>query len=239
VSFAAKASWRMMGLLASGIRRLPIGLRVRVLKLFLKGFWQYRLMLAQMVSATYGKRLPKHFAEWGSAGYFLERIGSGDSVLDLGCSDGTLTAVLAGKAGSVLGMDVHEPDILEARRRHVRGNLRFAHADAESGIPPGRFDVVILSSVLTFIGDPRAFLEGLHATTGRLLIRETRYDENHFVLLSRDLGIDKQPWREFAWDDLRALLEGAGWRIEEARQTFEMFVACRSARDPGNEEVRP
>jgi SAM-dependent methyltransferase len=52
------------------------------------------------------------------------RLGDGDTVLDLGCGSGQLTAALAGRAGAVIGMDP-EPDMLARAPRAANVSYRL------------------------------------------------------------------------------------------------------------------
>jgi SAM-dependent methyltransferase len=98
------------------------------------------------------------------------------TILDYGCGTGDqLTAPLAAAGHDVLGLDMHEPTVVEARRRHQHiTSLTFACRDiADLLTDTGRFDVVICSEVLEHIDDPGEFLGQLRALTrddGALII---------------------------------------------------------------------
>lgn len=73
--------------------------------------------------------------------------------LDVGCSIGMLSARLAPRCDEFLGLDFAEAPLAEARRRcafHPRATFRRMAAPAEW--PPGRFDLIMLSEVLYYLG---------------------------------------------------------------------------------------
>lgn len=79
-----------------------------------------------MVALTYDRNLPKHFSNWGSLTFLLKHIASGDSVLDLDCSDGRLTARIGEHAKSVIGGgDIDRGSIESANQLMTNGNVRF------------------------------------------------------------------------------------------------------------------
>jgi len=80
---------------------------------------------------------------------WLERealIAPGAEVLDLGCRIGRVTAALAPRCASVLGLDISLGMVEEARRRHAGlPNLRFAVTSGTdlAGLPESALDLVL------------------------------------------------------------------------------------------------
>lgn len=75
-------------------------------------------------------------------------IGRGDSVLDLGCGDGTTALPAAMLGADVLGVDIARNLVDAGNQRAAAAglcNLRFQHGDASqmTGIGDNRFDVVV------------------------------------------------------------------------------------------------
>lgn len=96
-----------------------------------------------------------------SAAYLLPELRAGQSVLDVGCGPGTITADLAAAVapgGQVTGVDASE-DILGPARAVAAerrlDNVRFAAADVHAlDFPDDSFDVVHAHQLLQHVGDP-------------------------------------------------------------------------------------
>jgi ubiquinone/menaquinone biosynthesis C-methylase UbiE len=99
-----------------------------------------------------------------SAGYLLDRLAPGLSLLDVGCGPGTITGDLARRVapGPVIGVDTSEEVLVEARQiteeagpttvSFETGSVFDLHFD------DGSFDVVHAHQVLQHVGDPVAAL---------------------------------------------------------------------------------
>lgn len=75
-------------------------------------------------------------------------------MLDVGCGNGLLTRDIALKAKEVIGIDINENHINEARL-HCRDigeeRVRFIHADATTYNLGESFDKIVLSNILEHI----------------------------------------------------------------------------------------
>ncbi len=74
-----------------------------------------------------------------------------DSGLEIGCSIGVLTDVLAGRVGDLLAVDVSATAVERARER-LGARARVELADVVDDFPEGRFDLVVLSEVGYYFG---------------------------------------------------------------------------------------
>ncbi|MBS2538364.1 methyltransferase domain-containing protein [Catenulispora sp. NF23] len=95
-----------------------------------------------------------------SAAYLLPRLSPGQSVLDVGCGPGTITADLADRVagGTVTAVEITAEALKlaqdEAARRGTE-NVRFAVADVHAlDFPDDSFDVVHAHQVLQHVADP-------------------------------------------------------------------------------------
>ena len=110
--------------------------------------------------------------------------------LELGCSVGVLTEMLAQRATEVVATDISEV-VLETARRRLReaghDRVTFLQADLPEGIPGGPFDTVIASELLYYLradevtASAGQLAEAL-APGGRLLVAHTRgYFPRHAI----------------------------------------------------------
>ena len=84
---------------------------------------------------------------------------------EVGCSIGVLTRQLAARCNRLLAVDVAETALAQARERCADlGDVTFARTAVPGEWPDGRFDLVLFSEVLYYIG-----LAGIAAAARRTL----------------------------------------------------------------------
>jgi trans-aconitate methyltransferase len=93
------------------------------------------------------------------AGPVLEWLApqAGERVLDLGCGDGVLTAELARRGVSVLGIDISESLLKAAAERGVETR----HMDGQNLPFDGEFDAVFSNAALHWMSNASAVIEGV------------------------------------------------------------------------------
>lgn len=125
--------------------------------------------------------------------FFVNRIGAGDRVLDVGCGIGALAFDIAEKSGAVVtGIDINEKNIAIAKDRFMHANTRFFLGDVVETNFQEKFDVVVLSNVLEHIEDRVSFLKKiLHSVApSRVLLRVPLFERDWRVPLKKELGLD-------------------------------------------------
>ena len=112
--------------------------------------------------AAYADRYEATGTRYGQALLRAAAVGSGDTVLDIGCGTGSSTRDLARMApsGSVLGVDLSAKMLEHARTAAERDgltNVAFEQADAQvHRFPERTFDVAVSSFGVMFFADPVA-----------------------------------------------------------------------------------
>ncbi|KAB7645582.1 SAM-dependent methyltransferase [Polymorphobacter fuscus] len=77
------------------------------------------------------------------------------SAIEVGCSIGVLTERLAARCDAVLGIDVAEAALVQARQRCAAlTHVRFVQAYMPAEHPAGPFDLILLSEVLYYFDRP-------------------------------------------------------------------------------------
>jgi glycosyltransferase involved in cell wall biosynthesis/SAM-dependent methyltransferase len=158
--------------------------------------------------------------------FFVERIGRGERVLDLGSGVGALAASIAERCGAaVVGVEIERAHIDNAvqiaQQRGLAGSIEYIRGDITSRRVEGTFDVVVLSNVLEHLRDRPALLRAWaewYAPT-RFLIRVPAFDRDWKVPFKRELGVE---WRlddthelEYTRQSLEQELRDAGLNIGE------------------------
>ena len=109
-----------------------------------------------------------HQKEWGEKLIDGLELQGNESILDLGCGDGALTAQLADRVpgGSVFGID-SSLSMIETARQHRRNNLSFMVQDINSLDRENEFDIVFSNAALHWVKDHHRLLKNAHACLRR------------------------------------------------------------------------
>jgi ubiquinone/menaquinone biosynthesis C-methylase UbiE len=107
------------------------------------------------------------------AAFARAHVHSGDRVLDLGCGQGDLTAVLAEAGAHPRGVEIAEAAVRRARRRHPQLRFELAPIDGPLPLQDNTFDVVWASEVIEHVADTARWLSEVRRVLvpgGRLLV---------------------------------------------------------------------
>ena len=162
----------------------------------------------------------KHELMDGIHSFFCERIPPGSRVLDIGCGIGAVAYSIVSHADvHVIGIDKDKKNLTFARERFKHPNLEFISGDATKDVPPGRVEVVVLSSVLEHIPSRIELLKTLidRFRPSLFLIRVPTFERHYFAALKRKLGLfaytDPSHLLEYSSESFAAEMEQAGLRI--------------------------
>jgi ubiquinone/menaquinone biosynthesis C-methylase UbiE len=172
------------------------------------------------------------------ADFLLPHLSDRTDLVDVGCGDGELTVDLAPSVRWVVGVDVDEHDVADARARAVQegvDNATFETGDAYAlGLADEVADAVLGHSVLEALEDPVAALAEMRRVLrpgGVVAVASVEYDGlilagPHEDLLRRFYAIREQLWLREGADPylgrhLRGLLARSGFTdIEATAKTF-------------------
>jgi SAM-dependent methyltransferase len=132
----------------------------------------------EAVAAAYGRLSLRWSRPLAAALVARASLSEGDHVLDVGTGTGLVAGAAAervGAAGRVLGIDVSDAMLAEARSAiGERRNVTFTSMAAESlALPDRDFDVVLSLFAVTHFADPAAALREMHRVLtpgGRLVL---------------------------------------------------------------------
>lgn len=155
--------------------------------------------------------------------FFIDRISDGERVLDVGCGYGAVARSIARAhpRATVVGVDYDLGRLGQARRSDNPANLSFVESDATKKVPPGPWDVVVLSNVLEHIHDRPGFLAALISTTAakRFLIRVPHFERDWKMPMRRAVGAnyysDPDHKIEHTQAEFRAETEKAGLMLDQ------------------------
>jgi len=119
--------------------------------------------------------------------FLLSKLGSVDSILDVGCGNGELAAQMYKSCSNITGIDISVSAIYSARARFPW--INFVHCKAED-LPLERYELVVFSHVLEHLDDPIALLKKAKNIATLIYIEVPDYDSTFLNQLRVDLGSD-------------------------------------------------
>ena len=153
------------------------------------------------------------------------------SVLDVGCAQGTLALLLAERGLSVTAVDIRQPFLDYAATRYERGDVRFLAANIFDAPKLGTFDLVFGNQIIEHLVYPAEFLRTLASYVrpgGALIVSTPNHDYFRSDLPSyKQLGNPADhEYRQFSAgggdhffayteEELRAAAREAGLRVME------------------------
>jgi len=168
--------------------------------------------------------------------FFVDRIGDGERVLDVGCGYGSVARSIARERPLcvVTGLDINEERLAQASATDNPKNLSFIEGDATREVPPGGWDVIVLSNVLEHVADRIGFLRDLQSASQalRFLIRVPLFEREWQMPLRRELGVnyfsDNDHKIEHQLEEFYAELAGADLHAVETLTLWgEIWADCR------------
>jgi ubiquinone/menaquinone biosynthesis C-methylase UbiE len=152
----------------------------------------------------------------------------GQSLLDLACGMGRNVPLLP-PCREYIGIDLSDVAIARAQKRHQTVTyVRFQRMDCMNlDFPAQRFDTVLAIEMIEHVHQPHRVLSEAGRVLkphGRLLINSANRDSLH-LRMTRSLGLPefratKEHMREFSYAEMAAMLDQAGFSIEDSAGVF-------------------
>jgi len=164
--------------------------------------------------------------------FFLENIKPDDTVLDIGCGNGSVAYDIARKAKKVVGIDIDEENIGIAKKNFFLDNIDYICGDILSWDFRQKFDVVVLSNVLEHIEKRVELLKKIKNLGEKLLIRVPMIDRSWVVLYKKEMGIDyrldRTHYIEYTFNDFLNEMKLAGLKVTSYSVQFgEIWAVTR------------
>jgi len=180
---------------------------------------------------------------------FARELARGKRVLDAACGEGYGSALVAGTAASVLGIDIAEAAIEHARSRYKQyANLRFERGDCTAlDVPPASVDVVVSFETLEHVQAQQALIAGFaRALTpqGLLVISSPDkraysdvsgfHNEFHVRELYRDelLGLLQPHFPHVGLYGQKLLFQSAIWKLDAELRSANAATISAAAHQP-------
>jgi len=117
-----------------------------------------------------------------------------ENILDLGCGDGKITALLTeATSGKVVGVDKSEAMVALAQKSYT--NIAFQAIDATALDFENEFDVIFSNAVLHWVHDHKAVIQGIYRALkkeGKILLQFGGYGNAKEILSMMDDFIAKE-----------------------------------------------
>lgn len=150
--------------------------------------------------------------------FFVDRVDENDNVLDIGSGSGFLAFDVAKKSKKVIGIDIQEYNIVDAKKNYQRENLEFIIGDATVYNFEDKFDKIILSNVLEHIEDRVALLKNVKKLSKVILLRVPMINRDWLTVYKKNLGyeyrLDSTHYIEYTVDILKDELQASGWYLD-------------------------
>ncbi|HEX3550161.1 MAG TPA: methyltransferase domain-containing protein [Candidatus Elarobacter sp.] len=164
-----------------------------------------------------------------------ELVPPGSRVLDAGCANGGLAALLTARGARVWGVDVNAKAVEQAGRHCVEARAADLDAIELADVFPGlRFDVVVFADVLEHLREPWRVLESARAVLndGGFVVASVPNVAHAAVRVAIFSGtmpyvtlgiLDETHLRFFTREGVEALFEESGFRLQHIDRTVAPF----------------
>ncbi len=160
--------------------------------------------------------------------FFVDNIRETENIIDIGCGKGENAFDIAGKAKTVLGVDLKSSNIEYAQKHHSKSNLEYKVMDVVKEPLEQKFDKIVLSNVLEHIEQRVEFLIKLSEISDCILLRVPMISRDWLSVYKKNMGLeyrlDPTHFIEYTRSILEDELKSSGWEIENYTIEFGEFL---------------
>lgn len=144
-----------------------------------------------------------------------------ESILDLGCGTGQLTAMIAAKGAKVVGLDAAESAIAQCRQNYP--HLEFIVANGADFSLERQFDAIFSNAALHWIHPPAAAVRCIYQALkhgGRLVAEFGGKGNIQQIVTALNQALDEpdyNPWYFPSIGEYSTLLEQQGFQVSQAQ----------------------
>ncbi|MBU0707869.1 class I SAM-dependent methyltransferase [Patescibacteria group bacterium] len=197
-----------------------------LLKLFIRLHNYSYKKITDLVTKINNGQHPKH-SIINYHQFFVDNVAEDDTVVDLGCGTGANAYDVAKKAQRVIGIDIKQNNIDQAKQRYQRDNLSFVVGDATKYNFDNKINKVVLSNVLEHIEGRVSFLKKMHDLSDTILLRVPMLTRDWLTVYKKEHGyeyrLDPTHYIEYTLSDLKEETSLSGWVIESYSIQFGEF----------------
>ncbi|MBX2958851.1 MAG: class I SAM-dependent methyltransferase [Flavobacteriales bacterium] len=170
------------------LSRLPLVSNKWKYKLFLDLAWIFE-RLAHSLSMNEYEPI-KHPGRVGTWQFLSQFLVEDSLVLDLGCSSGDLTNIIANKVRRIDGIDHNFNSINQAKKLYGGNNISFVYGDALEYLQKIniKYDMIIMSHLLEHIDNPEQFLTEYIPFTSYFYVEVPDFEKTYHNIYRKDIG---------------------------------------------------
>ncbi|HRG51202.1 MAG TPA: class I SAM-dependent methyltransferase [Bacteroidia bacterium] len=190
VTFKRKKKKNLLLSLIYRLNKIPILSKKKKFELLLNLEWIFERLVHEMSFDLYNET--KHPLRIYTNAFLFNFIKPEDSVLDLGCKYGEISAAIAEKVKRVVGVDFDKIAIDKANSSYKRNNLSFVTGDALIYLKNNteKFNVLILSHILEHIEEPKKMLLDFKPFVQYMFIELPDFDKTYLNHYRKDFNCE-------------------------------------------------
>lgn len=196
----------------------------------------FRAVTWRLACRYYGQAMTEHRGDVPE--FVLSQIKQGDTVIDVGCAEGNLTRLIAGKAGKVVAVDIDKGylDRIDKSDKTLEKAV-FINGDIIDLKFNETFDVAVLVHTIEHMDNARAILRKISEIARKIVVETPDQSSDWLSNTLIGLGIeergDDKHVKLYDGASLKEELEDNGWTGVVISKSYGAVRAVASSKCPG------